>query len=147
MGSVLIISVIILGLLGILFGIGLYIASKKLAVEVDPRVEKITDLLPGANCGGCGNPGCAGFAEKLAQGEAEVDECPVCGAEAKKLICDVLGMEMKESEPNIAVIHCQKETSPPRFEYDGDKTCAAANIVNGGFTTCNFACLGFGDWR
>ena len=64
-------STVILAVLGMLFGFGLSIASKVLYVEVDTRVEDITGMLPGANCGACGFPGCAGFADAIINGGAE----------------------------------------------------------------------------
>ncbi len=62
---------LVLGAFGLLFGFGLALASKFFHVEVDTRVEDITKMLPNYNCGACGNPGCAGFAEKIVSGEAE----------------------------------------------------------------------------
>lgn len=61
-------AVLLLTGLGVLFGIGLAVASRKLAVETDPRVDEIEELLPGANCGACGYPGCRGLAEAIAGG-------------------------------------------------------------------------------
>lgn len=61
----------IVGGLGLILGIGLVVAAKFLYVEEDTRIEDITKLLPGANCGSCGNPGCAGFATLIVEGKAE----------------------------------------------------------------------------
>ncbi|MDD5116634.1 MAG: (Fe-S)-binding protein, partial [Candidatus Omnitrophica bacterium] len=76
-------AILILGSLGLLFGVGLAFASKKLAVQVNPKLEELQHLLPGSNCGACGNPGCFGFAESLMQGKSSVDGCRVCSDEIK----------------------------------------------------------------
>ncbi len=143
--TVVIIAIIILGILGVLFGIGLAVASKVFAVEIDPRVEKITEALPGANCGACGNPGCSGFAEAVVSGKCEITDCPVCSSEARAKLAEILGRTVSEKEREVAIIHCQKETIEPRFEYQGIKDCASALLVNGGFTTCQYGCLGLGS--
>ncbi len=62
---------LVLGAIGVVLGLGLAIASKYLAVEVDSRVEDITKMLPGYNCGACGNPGCSGMAEQIVAGSVE----------------------------------------------------------------------------
>ncbi len=139
-----VVGVVILGLLGLLFGFGLAMAGKVFAVDVDPRVEKLLEVLPGANCGACGNPGCSGFAEGLVEGRCDLNDCPVCSPEARKAAAEILGVEVGEAERRIAVVHCRRETVPPRFEYHGVKDCAAAQIVYGGFTTCRYGCLGLG---
>ncbi len=77
------VAILVLGFLGLLFGVGLAIASKKLAVEVNPKLEELQHLLPGSNCGTCGNPGCFGFAESLLSGKSSVDGCRVCSDEEK----------------------------------------------------------------
>lgn len=136
-----------MGLLGAAFGIGLTIASDKLAVEVDPRVEEIDDALPGANCGACGEPGCNRFAEAVVNGEAEVDGCPVGGSELADEIADIMGVETGSSVKNVARVLCcggDQETFK-RSKYKGIKTCKAADNVAGGSKSCVYGCLGFGD--
>ena len=56
------IAVISLGAIGAVGAVFLYAASKKFEVYEDPRIAQVQEVLPGANCGGCGYPGCAGFA-------------------------------------------------------------------------------------
>ena len=94
-----IIPIATLSVIGIIFGIGLAIASKKLAVKVDPRLEKIHGLLPGTNCGSCGKAGCFGFAEAVLSGQAMIDDCRVSADEAKNAIAVVLGRALKKKEP------------------------------------------------
>ena len=62
-------AVIIVGIIGLVCGIALAIASIVLAVPVDEKAEAITEMLPGANCGACGFSGCAGYAAALSKGE------------------------------------------------------------------------------
>ena len=69
-------SIILLGAMGLIFGAVLAYASKKFAVEIDERVEKILEVLPGANCGGCGFPGCGGLANAIVEGKSPVNGCP-----------------------------------------------------------------------
>ena len=84
-------AVAILTVLGFLLGLGLSIASKVLYVEVDTRVEDVTAMLPNANCGGCGYPGCAGLAEALVEGKVKkVSTCRPSKPEARQAIKDYL---------------------------------------------------------
>ena len=85
--------IISLGGMGLIFGAGLAYASQKFAVEVDERVSAIRDILPGANCGACGYPGCDGLASAIVAGEAPVNACPVGGADAAEKIASVMGVE------------------------------------------------------
>ena len=78
------IAILTLGGLGLVFGVGLAIAAKKLAVVIDPKLDQVQHLLPGSNCGACGNPGCFGFAENLISGKSNVDSCRVCSQEIKE---------------------------------------------------------------
>ncbi len=79
-------AVLLMLVLGGIIGILLGVASVKLYVEEDHRVEEVLAMLPGYNCGGCGNPGCAGMAAKLVDGETTIDKCKPCKAEAKQAI-------------------------------------------------------------
>lgn len=135
-----------LGLLGLFFGIGLAIASKRLAVQVDPRLERIAGLLPGSNCGACGAPGCFGFAESLLAGKMGPDGCRVSSEEIKEKIAGVLGQKLEKKIKKTAVLHCNGGTRVRnKFLYRGIESCAAANLVLGGQKECVYGCLGFGD--
>jgi len=98
------IAILILGTLGLLFGIGLAIASKKLAVEVNPKLEEVQHLLPGSNCGACGNPGCFGFAESLVSGKNVVEGCRVCNDESKEKIAKIEDVLQLGDEIIVCVI-------------------------------------------
>ncbi len=135
------------GALGLLLGGGLAFASIKFHVEVDPRVEKVDEELPGANCGACGEAGCRQMALKLVEGELEVSACPVAGEDARAKIAQILGVEVSTAESMVAVTQCQgtPEKCPDRFEYEGFESCAAAEMVGSGHKACDWGCLGFGD--
>jgi len=140
-------SIVAVGGLGILFGAGLALASKKFSVEVDPRVEQVAELLPNANCGACGYPGCSAFAEAVVRGDASVDGCSVGGASVAQEIARILGVEVDFSvEKKVAVVQCQggKAEAKERFEYRGIEDCAAAELVDGGHKACTYGCLGLG---
>lgn len=140
-------AIIGLGALGVLFGALLAVASKVFAVEVDPRETEILEILPGANCGGCGYPGCAGYASAVVKGEASVSACPVGGASLATKIGAVMGTSAETGVKKIAKVMCRgdKTIAPARFKYEGIATCQAANQVANGFKGCTYGCLGLGD--
>ncbi len=138
------IPVLTLSGLGLIFGIGLAIAAKKLCVLTDPLLEEVFSKLAGANCGACGKAGCIGFAESLIKGECTVDKCPVTDSDKKAEITKLLGHEIKEKIKTVAVLHCGGGTRVKnRFKYDGIKDCNAAVLLQGGGKACVFGCLGF----
>ena len=140
------IPVLTLGLLGLIFGVGLAIASKRFRVEVDPRLEKIHGLLPGSNCGACGGAGCFGFAESLLSGKLSVDACRVSEETVKEQIARLLGKNLEKKVKKIAVLHCNGGRKvKERFLYQGIKDCVAANLNLGGQKECSFGCLEFGS--
>ena len=138
-------AVIILGSLGLIFGIGLAVASKKFNVQVDPKLEQVQHLLPGANCGACGNPGCFGFAESLLEGKSTVESCRVCSEEIKEKIAGIMGISLEKQTKKIATLHCNGGLRvKDRYIYNGINDCISAKLVLGGQKACVFACLGFG---
>ena len=92
--------------LGVIFGAGLGYASKIFAVAEDPKVGEIMSVLPGANCGGCGYPGCSGCATAIAEGKAHVNACPVGGAKVAAKIGEIMGVEASATEPQVAFVKC-----------------------------------------
>ncbi len=137
--------IIILGSLGILFGIGLYIASRVFHVKTDPRVERIEDALPGTNCGACGLAGCSGFAKAIVHGSADVGGCVPGGEDVSHLISDIMGVEAKVADKQVAILHCAGREVANRFEYQGLQTCRSAAMYQGGQKQCPYGCLQFGD--
>ncbi len=139
------IPILILGALGLLFGIGLAIASKRLAVKIDPKLEKIHGLLPGANCGACGGAGCFGFAESILKGELDISACRVAEDKSKEEIARIMGKRLEKKIKKIAVLHCAGgKKVKNKFTYYGILECTAANLALGGQKECSFGCLGFG---
>lgn len=143
------VEMLTLGGLGAMAGVGLGLAAKKFHVDVDPRIQQIDDVLPHAQCGACGYPGCIPFATAVVEGDAPADGCTVGGAKTARDVADVMKIEVevKSEEAVIAAILCkggEKEVRK-KFQYDGFKDCSAAKIVAGGDKACEFACVGYGD--
>lgn len=136
--------VVALGGLGLLLGLGLAIASKLLAVKVDPNIEKVRELLPGANCGGCGFPGCDGLATALCEGNAQVNQCSVLSCDNLKAIAEVLGVEAEAGEKMVARVLCHgdSENCVSQYVYSGVSDCRAAAMLAGGPKSCAFGCVG-----
>ncbi len=136
----------VLGGMGLVFGAGLAFASQKFAVEVDPRAEAILNALPGANCGGCGYPGCGGFANGVVAGEAPINGCPVGGPECAAALADIMGLNAGDSVKQVARVICcgDKTNSTEKFEYNGYEDCRAAAMLGGGSKSCAFGCMGLG---
>ncbi|MDY6914940.1 MAG: RnfABCDGE type electron transport complex subunit B, partial [Candidatus Cloacimonadota bacterium] len=100
-------SIATLGVLGLIYGLGLAYASRKFHVEIDPKIEKITEVLPQANCGACGYPGCSGYAEAIVNEGEDINKCAPGGSEVLEQVSKIMGVEASESERKVAVIHCQ----------------------------------------
>ncbi|MDE6441288.1 MAG: RnfABCDGE type electron transport complex subunit B [Clostridia bacterium] len=133
----------------LLIGILILVVGKVFKVNVDEKITNILNNLAGANCGGCGCSGCSGFASKLASGEGNLSDCHVTSPEKKAEIAKLLGIELKDEEPTVAVVHCNggNENCGQKFEYKGNPTCAANNSLLGGNKMCSYACLGCGDCK
>lgn len=146
--NLIVIAVIALGAIGALCAIILFLAAKKFAVYEDPRIAQAEAALPGANCGGCGYPGCHGFAEACVKADDFGKMlCPVGGAETMAKIGAILGKEVGSSVPMIAVVRCNGSCAnrPHTNRYDGAASCAIASALYGGETGCSYGCLGCGD--
>lgn len=145
------IAVIVLGGIALVSAVVLYVCSKKFAVHEDPRLAQVAEILPGANCGGCGYPGCSGMAAALVKGadagSLEGLYCPVGGAGVMEQVADLLGMAVANTEPKVAVVRCNGtcEMRPRIAEYNGLRTCTAMNSCSAGETACGYGCLGCGD--
>ena len=138
------VAVICLAGLGAVFGVILGVAAKKFAVEVDPRVEELIKAMPGANCGSCGHPGCAGFAEALVEQTASPNACAPGGASLYERIAAILGTEVSGyQERRVAQILCQGGVGHSRllFRYQGIRDCHAALSSFKGQKACNFGCV------
>ena len=145
-------SVISVGSIGIAAAVVLYFVAQRFKVIEDPRIDEVEDALPAANCGGCGYPGCRGFAEasvKSATDHKHLEglNCPVGGNDVMATVGAILGLEVEESKPKIAVVRCNgsRENSPQKVAYDGPATCAFAHNLYSGEGGCPHGCLGLGD--
>lgn len=146
--NLILLAVISLGGIGLVSALVLYFASKKFAVTVDPLISEVSEVLPQANCGGCGYAGCSGFAEACVKAD-NLDGlvCTVGGASVMGRIAAILGREVVAAVPRLAVVRCAGTCAvrPKTTVYDGVKSCAVAALTYGGETRCSFGCLGYGD--
>jgi len=141
------IPVIVLGGFGLVFAIGLAYTSKRFAVKVDPRIERVEDALAGINCGVCGYPGCRGYAEAIVNDDVSIDKCAPGGNDSLIKLAAIMGVKVDEIIPKVAVIRCQggREQTRSLFIYDGAADCRAAQLVCAGSKSCNYGCLGHGS--
>jgi Na+-translocating ferredoxin:NAD+ oxidoreductase RNF subunit RnfB len=141
-------TIISLSVLGLTSAIILYFVAQKFKVEEDPRIDEVEGMLPGANCGGCGFPGCRGLAEALVKADDISNlNCPVSDAAGMAGIAKYLGHEASAAEPKIAVVRCNGtcENRPKINHYDGAGSCAISAALYSGDTGCSYGCLGEGD--
>lgn len=141
-------AVLLVGSIGVAAGLLLAVASKVFAVPVNEKEEGVNEILPGANCGGCGYSGCSGYAAALASGEVtDCSKCVAGGDETAQALGEYLGLAAGSVEKSCAVVFCQgtPENSAPKMEYRGDMTCASAMKLYGGAKTCAYSCVGYGD--
>ncbi len=142
------IATLSLGGIGAISAVILYFVAQKFKVYEDPRNGQVEAVLPGANCGGCGYPGCGGFAAACVKADSlDGMLCPVGGAPVMAKIAAILGMEAGEVTPKVAVVRCngncanRKKTN----HYDGASSCAIEAALYSGETGCSYGCLGNGD--
>ena len=150
-------AVLILGGLGLIFGLVLAAASRVFYVETDPRLKRLEECLPGANCGGCGYPGCGGYAEAVLQGQAPIGRCASGGNECARNMAAIMGVKAEPVARKVALVRCSGEkhydkdgnlTTGARLKarYEGFQDCLSASKVGGsGPLSCKFGCLGFGS--
>ena len=140
-------AVLFMTALGLLLASLLMLANRWLFVYEDPRIDQVEDLLPMANCGACGTPGCRPFAEKLVKGEIEPGRCTVNSRDTNQLIADFLGVAMGHHEKRVARLACAggAHVARSRAAYSGLRSCRAAALVSGGGKSCTWGCLGLAD--
>ncbi len=138
----------LLGSIGLFFGIGLALAAHKFAVEKNPKVEEVMEVLPQAQCGGCGYAGCEGYARAVVDNPDVPPNLCFPGKEAVGAkVARITGKEMAKRENSIARIRCDRQDGhvSHKHYYIGFESCAAANIAYGGPSKCQYACIGMGD--
>lgn len=140
-------SVAILGSLALLFGILIAVASKKLRVWEDPRIDTVAGMLPGNNCGACGQAGCRAFAEHVVAGAIQPSQCTVMDTGGVTAVASYLGVDAGAINKRIARVLCGggSDLAVRHADYRGLQTCAAAAAVAGGGKGCAWACLGLAD--
>ena len=146
--TTILLSIAVLGVLGAVFGAILAFAAKIFYVEVDPKQEQVRECLAGANCGGCGYPGCDGYAAAVAKGEAPTNKCVAGGAEAAAKIAEIMGVSAGAAEKMVAFVPCSgaEGVAEKRFNYNGPQDCQAAMLFGGKSNKlCTFACIGLGN--
>ncbi|HZK24269.1 MAG TPA: RnfABCDGE type electron transport complex subunit B [Oscillospiraceae bacterium] len=141
-------AVVSLGGLGLIFGSMLAFASQKFAIEIDPKIEQVLEVLAGANCGACGCAGCAQFAEEVVAGRASITGCTPGGSKVAACIAEILGAEAPEAQERcVALLKCQGDcnTVKAKHLYHGIADCKAAIALNGGPSACSYGCVGLGN--
>lgn len=141
-------TIVILSGLGLLLSLVLFLVAKKFKVEEDPRIDEVEKTMPGANCGGCGYAGCRAFADAAVKaGNLDNNFCPVGGNEVMKKVAAILGYEVKEKAPMVAVVRCNGtcENRAKTNTYDGALSCRVKASLYSGDTACSYGCLGCGD--
>jgi len=139
-----------IALLSLFFGALLGFSAKKFAVKTDPKIESIIKFLPGVNCGGCGFPGCSGFAEAVANETASYRGCPAGGASAANAIAKTMGIDPTVSNRKIAVIKCngREDCVKRNYFYDGPRNClAASQLATSGNKSCSYSCIGLASCK
>ena len=141
-------GIAVLGAMGAIFGALLAFAAKIFYVEVDPKQEAVRACLAGANCGGCGYPGCDGYAAAVAAGKAPVNCCVAGGQAAADQIAEIMGVSAGAEEKMVAFVPCSgaEGVAVKRFNYSGPQDCQAAMLFGGKSNKeCRFACIGLGN--
>ncbi len=146
--SYLIIPASIVGGLGLFYGLFLAFASKKFHVEVDPKILKINDVLPGVNCGACAYPGCAAYAEAIVKDSEDITKCAPGGNDVISHISNIMGINADLKEKNVVVIKCTSggnNNTLFKYNYNGISTCQALTGIADGINMCIYGCLGAND--
>jgi electron transport complex protein RnfB len=148
MSTTILFTIISLCAIGSIAAIILYFAAQKFKVFEDPRIDQVEEILPAANCGGCGYPGCRGFADAMVKADdLSPFFCPVGGNETMAQAAEILGKAVEAKDPLVAVIRCSG--SPTHRErvntYDGASTCTIVSSLYSGETGCQYGCHGLGD--
>ena len=140
-------SVAILGGLGLTFGILIAVANRKLWVWEDPRIDAVSGMLPGTNCGACGQAGCRAFAEAIIAGTIPPASCTVMSPDDIQDVAGFLGVDAGAAVKRVARLLCAggSNVAIQHAEYRGLSTCTAAAAVAGGGKGCTWGCLGLAD--
>jgi Na+-translocating ferredoxin:NAD+ oxidoreductase RNF subunit RnfB len=130
-----------------LFALILLVASIKLRVQVDPKVQEVQNALPGIDCGACGFAGCAAYAKAVAANPELIGRCAPGGAATSAAIGRALNPQISgDGAPLRPIVHCRarKQDKLYHADYSGIESCTSAN-AQPDVQACHFGCLGFGD--
>jgi len=139
-------GLLVMGGLGVAIGVGLALASKIFYVYIDPKVEAVEEALPGANCGGCGYPGCSANAVAIVEGKSSPTSCVAGGPDVAAEIAGIMGVAITLKEPDVARPGCKYgvQDADVKYLYQGIMDCRAAVLLDGGAKVCSIGCLGLG---
>lgn len=142
-------AILMMGGLGLGIGVCLAVASKVFYVYVDPIIEAVEGALPGANCGGCGFPGCSANAQAIVAGKTTAGSCVAGGPEIGEAIAKIMGVSFEAREPDISRPGCTYgvEKADIKYIYNGLNDCRAAVLLSGGMKVCNIGCIGLGSCK
>lgn len=141
------VPVMIVSVLGLIFGIVLAVSFIFFAVPTDERVEALAEALPGANCGACGYPACEGYAKAIAHENAPTNKCALGGSNVALKLSEIMGVAFTDAAKEHAMVMCQGKcgVSFDKMDYQGVQTCAACNELYKGKSSCSYGCLGLAD--
>ena len=133
--------------ISMIFGLILSIASIVMFVPNDEKIDDVTAVLPGANCGACGYSGCFDYAVALVNNNAAMTLCAPGGVAATADIARILGKKNAKFVHSTAVVHCIADSNinPKKIVYHGIESCSAVSQVFGTISNCEYGCIGFGD--
>ncbi len=138
-------AIIIACVAGVLAFFLAYLGTK-MTVERDARIDDVKRHLSGANCGGCGYPGCEAFAEALVKGETTLAKCNATSKQGKENIARILNLTLEQSKKTVAVVHCNGGNAcKNKYDYQGYGDCVSAEILAGGNKACETGCMGLGS--
>jgi len=143
----LLVATFFMAVLGGLLSFGLASANRRMRVEEDPRIDEVEAMLPGANCGACGQAGCRAFAEAVVTGKAAPAQCTVSAPDGIKAVAKHLGMDAGNVVKRVARLACAGGSNVAwnRAQYGGAQSCRGAALIGGGGKGCSWGCLGLGD--
>ncbi len=141
------VTVLVLAAIAFLFGLLLELASRKFAVEKDPRIDQITEHLAGANCGGCGYSGCSAYAKAIVEEGAKVGLCPVAGEDSTQAIAAIMGVEVSSPVRMRAQVMCSGNRTAANYKYlyQGLADCHSVSRLGNGPKECRYGCIGLGS--
>ena len=145
--SLILIPLISLSALTFILGLCILFASKKFHVKSDPLIDTVTSMLPGVNCGACGHPGCAQFAEVLVKTRDTSMICPVGGNDLSFELGRILGIKIDDTKPSVCIVLCNGNKTTTKFlaDYKGIHDCWAVKEILPGLKQCAYGCVGLGS--